>query len=266
MPSSQQTDRGIYGVFYRQRRKIAAIKNGGRKLRQIALMTAAVAIAIAIAVSGPAEAAWQTYENEPLGYSVMFPAKPSEGTGIYRSDLAPNATTHYATLKDGDSTFIAVVIDTGRLQDGAILMGEIEYWLGHIGDIVLNSISRLNTGMEYGRFLTIDCRDNIVPESPNQAIRARQIFKDAAGLICPNGARLTTNIFFTQGRLYAATGIQTGENAKVSGAPGRFANSFGWVGANADHARTLVDWTARRPTQGGAQAGNDPQTPAASGR
>ena len=206
--------------------------------------------AFAFAMAGPADAAWQSYENEPLGYSVMFPAEPSEGTGFYRSDLAPNAPTHFSRLEDGDSTFIAMVIDTGRVEDGAILMGEIEYWLGHIGDIVLNNISRLNTGMEYGRFLTIDCRDDVVPETLNQEVRARQIFDDAAGLDCPNDARLTVNIFFTQGRLYVAAGMQAGENAKFSGAPGRFANSFGWIGANAEHARTLVDWSARiRPDE-----------------
>ena len=81
-------------------------------MRQLALMTAAFAFAMA----GPADAAWQSYENEPLGYSVMFPAEPSEGTGFYRSDLAPNAPTHYSSLQDGDSTFIAMVIDTGRVD------------------------------------------------------------------------------------------------------------------------------------------------------
>jgi hypothetical protein len=228
-------------------------------LRQIALITAAVAIVAA----GPAAAAWQTYTNEPLGYSVMFPGKPTEGTGVYRSDLVPGATTHYATLKDGDSTFIAIEIDTGQAEEGASLVGEFEYWLTQIGHITLDNLSRLNVGMEYGRFLTVDCRDDIIPEGPNRAVRARQIFKDAASLVCPNGAQLTTNVFFTGGRLYAITGIQAGEDAKVSSAPGRFANSLDWVGANADHARTLINQTAR-PAQGGAaQPGNAPQAPAA---
>jgi len=215
-------------------------------LRQFALIRFALMTTVfALGVSGPAHAAWQSYENEPLGYTVMFPAEPIEGTGFYRSDLAPNAPTHFAKLEDGDSSFFAIVIDTGRVEDGAILIGEIEYWLGHIGDIVLNTISRLNTGMEYGRFLTIDCRDDVVPEGLNQTVRAHYIFDTAAGLNCPNGARLTVNMFFTQGKLYVAAGMQAGENAKVAGAPGRFANSLGWIGANAEHAQTLVDWDAR---------------------
>ncbi len=210
-------------------------------MRQIVLMT----LAFAFTLAGPANAAWQKYENEPLGYGVMFPAEPTEGTGFYRSDLAPNAPTHFAKLEDGESTFIALVIETGRVEDGAILLGEIEYWLGHIGDIVLNSISRLNTGMEYGRFLSIDCRDDVVPEALNQTVRAHYIFDIAAGLNCPNGARLTVNMFFNLGRLYVAAGMQEGANAKRSGAPGRFANSLGWIGANAERAQTLVDWDAR---------------------
>jgi len=194
---------------------------------------------------GPANAAWQKYENEELSYGVMFPAEPTEGTGFYRSDLAPNAPTHFSKLEDGDSTFIAMVIDTGRPEEGASLLGEVEYWLGHIGDIVLNTISRLNIGMEYGRFLSIDCRDDVVPEAANQTVRANYIFDNAAGLNCPNGARLTVNMFVNQGRIYIAAGMQEGANAKRSGAPGRFANSLGWIGANAERAQTLVDWDAR---------------------
>jgi hypothetical protein len=210
-------------------------------LRQIALMT----LALVFAAIGPADAAWQKYENEDLGYGVMFPAEPTEGIGFYRSDLAPNAPTHFSKLEDGESTFIAMVIDTGRVEEGASLLGEVEYWLGHIGDIVLNTISRLNIGMEYGRFLSIDCRDDVVPEAANQTVRANYIFDNAAGLNCPNGARLTVNMFFNQGRLYVAAGMQEGANAKRSGAPGRFANSLGWIGANAERAQTLVDWDAR---------------------
>ena len=216
-------------------------------LRQIALFTAALAL-----FATPAFAAWETYTNEPLGYSVMFPGKPKEGTGVYRSDLAPNAATHYATLKDGNSTFISTEIDTGRVDDGAILMGEFEYWLGHFGDIRLDNVSRLTQGMEYGRFLSIDCRDDIIPEGPNQTVRAHQMFKDAAGLVCPNGARVTVNLFFTQGRMYAIMGMREGDDAKTSNEPGRFANSIAWVGKNAEHARTLVDRSARQAAQQGA--------------
>jgi hypothetical protein len=169
--------------------------------------------------------------------------------GVYRSDLVRNGATHYAALKDGNETFVALEIDTGLREDGASLMGEYEYWLSQIGDIALDSISRLNVGMEYGRFVTIDCRDDVVAEAPKRAMRARQIFSDAAGLACPNGARLTANLFFTQGRLYAIMGMVSGPQAKVSSDPGRFANSLDWIGANAEHALSLFDPAHPPPEQ-----------------
>lgn len=243
-------------------------KTGSRRLRLTALMTAMVAIS----APGPAAAAWQSYTNESLGFSVQFPGEPSEGMGIYRSDLLPEAATHYVTQKDGDSHFVMTVIETGNDVDSALLMGEFEYWMGHAGVLVLSSVSRLNIGMYYGRFLSVDCSDDIVPESINQGVRAHQMLKDAANIVCPNGARMTINMFFTQGRLYVATGIQTGQNAKISGAPGRFVNSFEWEGENAVRAQTHVDWeraaAARATTlrnlenppaeDGGAQAENEP--------
>jgi hypothetical protein len=206
-------------------------------VRQIALLTAA----IAILASYPASAAWQTYTNRALGFSVMLPGTPTEGSGTYKTDLVPGGVpTHYAKLIDGDTTFVALEIDTGQPDEGTSLVGEFEYWLSQIGDIALDSISRLNVGMEYGRFLTVDCRDDVVPEGPRQKMRAREIFQDAAGIQCPNGARLTTNLFFTEGKLYAITGIVSGANAKTSSDPGRFANSLDWAGANAEHARAAL--------------------------
>jgi hypothetical protein len=198
-------------------------------------------LAIAVVASGPAFAAWQTYSNDKLGYSVEFPGKPVEGSGAYRTDLVVDAPTHYAALKDGDTSFVALEIDTGQPEEGTALMGEFEYWLTQIGDIALDSVSRLNVGMQYGRFLTVDCRDDVVPEGPHQTARAREILHNAAGIECPDGARLTTNLFFTQGRLYAITGIAQGANAKASSAPGRFANSLDWVGANAEHAKAVLE-------------------------
>jgi len=205
---------------------------------------ALIALAIASFAPSSAQAAWQKYDNTALGYTVTFPGQPTETTGIYSSHLAPKAMTHNAVLKQGDATYSVIVIDTGRLQEGAILMGEFEYWLGHFGDIVVNTIQRLNAGMEYGRFYTIDCRDNVVSDGPLQNERARRIFADAAGLTCPNGARLTMSLHFTQGRLYAVTALQEGPNAKLAGGPARFVNSLLWIAGNLEHANGLVDWSA----------------------
>jgi len=203
--------------------------------------TISIVALVALVASGAAAAPWEIYNNEALGYTVMFPGKPTEGTGVYKSDLIPGAPTHFATLKDGESTFIALEVDTGQPEEGTALMGEFEYWLGQIGDITVNNVVRLNVGMQYGRFVTLDCNDNVASEGVKQAGRARELFKNAAGLACPNGARIVADLFFTQGRLYAVMGMQTGANAKLASAPVRFVNSLGWIGANAEHARAMLE-------------------------
>lgn len=196
---------------------------------------------MATLAASPAAAAWETYTNQQLGYSVMFPGKPVEATGTYRTDLVPEGQTHYAKLTDETGTYVALEVDTGQPAEGTTMLGEFEYWLTQIGPVALDSISRLNVGMQYGRFVTVDCRDDVVPEGPQQTMRARQFLQDAAGISCPNGSRLTANLFFTQGRLYAIVAIASGPDAKTSSAPTRFANSLDWVGSNAEHAKTLLD-------------------------
>jgi hypothetical protein len=208
-----------------------------------------ILVAAAIVLLAPAAeaAAWEPYTNEAQGYSVQFPGKPTERTGVYRAELVTEAPTHFATLKDGQTSFTVLVIDTGLPEEGGILMGEFEYWLAYYGDIALNTVSRLNIGAQYGRFITIDCRDDVVPEGPLRVEKAHEMMEDAANLVCPNGARMTANVFFTLGRLTAVIGIQEGENAKTANAPGRFANSLGWVGTNAAHTRTLLKVPAGTP-------------------
>ncbi len=197
-----------------------------------------------LAFSAPASAAWSGYENEALGYAITFPGTPVEHTGSYTSDLIENAPTHYSLYQEGDGMFMVLVVDTGRLEDGTVIMGEFEYWLTHFGDVVVNTTSRLNVGMEYGRFLTIDCHDNVISDGPLQVERAKRLFQGAANFDCPTGGRITMNLFFTQGWLYAIMARTVGEEAKLSPAPVRFVNSLQWVAGNAEYGRSLI---ARSP-------------------
>jgi hypothetical protein len=205
-------------------------------LRRIILLAAAMTLT----TIGSAVAAWQGYENEELGFAVTFPGVPTEATGTYKSDLLPGVPTHYATYREGEGTFLSLVVDTGRLQDGAILLGEFEYWLSHFGDVIVNTPVRLNVGMEYGRFLSIDCREGVVSEGPLQVERAKRLLNDAAAFDCPSGARLNSGLFFTQGRLYAIMGMMTGADAALSPAPIRFVNSLEWIASNAEYGRELL--------------------------
>jgi hypothetical protein len=191
-------------------------------------------------LSAPAEAAWQRTENQKLGYAVVFPAAPRDSTGNYKSDVIPGAPTSVSTARDGDGTYLVMVADTGRPEDGTVIMGEFEYWLAHFGSVVVNTTLRLNVGMEYGRFIAIDCRDNVASDGPLQVERAKRLFQEAAQFSCPVGARLSAGLFFTQGKLYFVAGVMAGPDAKGSGNPTRFVNSLEWVGANAEHGRALI--------------------------
>ncbi len=193
-----------------------------------------------LSASGPAVAAWQGYEDEALGYAVTFPGPPTEAAGSYKSDLLPGVPTHYATYREGDETFLTLVVETGRLQDGAILLGEFEYWLSHFGDVIVNTATRLNVGMEYGRFLSIDCHADVISDGPLQVERAKRLFMDAAAFDCPTGARLSASLYFTQGRLYAITAMVAGDEAMLSPSPVRFINSLQWIAGNAEYSRELL--------------------------
>ncbi|MEY4878987.1 MAG: hypothetical protein RJB62_456 [Pseudomonadota bacterium] len=232
-------------------------------MRQIVILS----ILAALFLSSPASAAWTGYENEEFGYAITFPGTPTEATGNYRSDLIPGAPAHYSLYEEGDGMFMVLVVDTGRLEDGAVLLGEFEYWLSHFGDIVVNTTVRLNVGMEYGRFLTIECHDDVVSEGPLQVERAKRLFQEAANFDCASGARITTNLFFTQGRLYAIIARQTGEEAKLSPAPVRFVNSLQWIAGNAEYGRSLIARSslAERAAELNAAAAQPPAPPATPG-
>ena len=227
-------------------------------MRKIGLLSAIISLLFVAS----AEAAWQTYNNEAMGYSVTFPGKPTDTRGTYKSDLIPMAPTQVATFRDGEASFLALVVETGRPEDGTVIMGEFEYWLAHFGDVVVNTTSRLNVGMEYGRFLTLDCRDGVLSDGPLQVERAKRLFQDAAALNCPSGTRMSANLFFTQGRLYLIAAMQAGADAKLSPALVRFTNSLQWIAGNAEYGRGLI---ARSSLAGRVVAPAAPAAPTAPG-
>ena len=208
-------------------------------MRPIGLMIAAVLLA-----SGPADAAWKEYPQPQLGFVVEFPADPAASTGNYRTVLVPSATAHIYSLKEDHAIYVATVVDLlDRKEEGAILLGEAEFNLALLGDVTLNSTSRVEPGRAavFGRFITIDCRSGRIPDQPGQTDAARAWFKNITGVECPDRGRLMVNMFFNRGRLYLIQGINlpSTEDASFGPAALRFANSISFFAA--DGTRNAAD-------------------------
>ena len=198
--------------------------------------------------SGPVAAAWKEYPYKDLGFVVEFPEEPLVATGAYRTVLVDSAPVHIYSQKQDDTLFVATVVDLqNRSGEGASLMTEAEFNLGLLGEIGGNSTSRVEPGKAavFGRFITIDCRSGRVPDQPGQTEAAHSWFKANTGAECPDGGRLTVNMFFNRGRLYMIQGINlpNKEDASFSPAALRFANSISFFAA--DGTRNRADGSGR---------------------
>src|SRR5215471_191491 len=195
------------------------------------------AIATVVIASTLTAAAWKVYRQPELGFLVEFPGDPQASTGRYHTGLVQSATAHTFSLKDDQTLYAATVVDLlERKEEGATLLGEAESSLTMLGEVASISISRVTPGAGaiYGQFITIDCRSGRTG-GRGQAETARSWFKDMTGAECPDRSRLVANVFFTRGRLYFIQGINLpgAEDALLSPAAMRFANSLSFLGGNA---------------------------------
>lgn len=206
------------------------------------LILAAAGVAM---FSGTALAAWKEHPYNDLGFAVEFPNEPTISTGAYHSILVNSAPVHIYTRKEDDATFVASVVDLqDRAADGASILIEAEFNLGLLGDVSATEISRVEPGKAavFGHFVTVDCRNDKVPDQPGQTEAAQKWFKAISGVDCPNKGRLTVNLLFTRGRLYLISGIN---NPNPDGGPAlspaalRFTNSVSLFQANG--ARNRAD-------------------------
>ena len=208
-------------------------------MRSIGLMFAVVLI-----LAGSAAAAWKEYPLPQLGFIVEFPADPTSSTSNYKTILVPTATAHTFTLKEDHAIYVAAAVDLmSRKDEGANLLGEAEFNLTMLGDVTGTTTSRVEPGKAavWGRFITIDCRSNKVPDQPGQTEAARAWFKGVTGVECPDRGRLTVNIFFNLGRLYMISGINLPSTEDNSFGPFalRFANSISFFAP--DGTRNAAD-------------------------
>jgi hypothetical protein len=188
-------------------------------------------IAAAVLAAGAAQAAWSEHPYKDLGFIVEFPNPPVASNGNYKTLLVDAAPVHIFSQKQDNALFIASVTDLQKqAADGASLMTEAEFNLGLIGAFSGNSTSRVEPGKDavFGRFITIDCKKGRIPDQPGQDVAAQNWFKGVTGTDCPDGARLTVNLFFHRGRMYMISGMNLPSNGGTANGPAalRFANSI----------------------------------------
>jgi len=212
--------------------------------REGALRATGLMLAAVLAASVPAAAAWKEYPTRELGFVVEFPADPMMTRASYKTVLVPDgATAHVYTVKETNTIYVATVVDLpDRKEEGATLLGEAEYNLTLLGDLSGQSVSRVEPGRAsiFGRFLTVTCRAGRVGGQAGQVEGAVAWFKQIAGVECPTGARLTSNIFHNRGRLYLISGINlpNGDN-NFGPAALRFTNSISFYAP--DGTRNAAD-------------------------
>ena len=201
------------------------------------------AIALTIALTIAAAPSWKEYPQPQLGFVVEFPAEPASSTGNYKTTLVPSATAHIYSLKDGESVFIATVVDLlDRKEEGATLLGEAETMLRQIGDVTSVSTSRVEPGRAavFGRFMTVVCRQSHVTDLLGQTPESVRVwFKNMTGLECADNSRIVANMFFHRGRLYIIQGMNLPSDDVMSPTALRFANSVSFFAA--DGSRNFAD-------------------------
>lgn len=184
-------------------------------------------------VSGAAGAAWAVYERPELGYRLDFPDTPAETNGVYRSILVQRAPTHIVTAQTDTGVFTATVVDLfDRAEDSASLMNEAEFFLNLLGDVVDISTTRTPPGERavFGRHITIDMRSGRADEQIGQTEAAHKLFKDATGLDVVDGARMTTHMYFRNGRFYIFHGVNLPVDGDARSPDAlRFLLSFVWT-------------------------------------
>ncbi|HYM17924.1 MAG TPA: hypothetical protein VEU06_05125 [Micropepsaceae bacterium] len=210
--------------------------------RNILRLIAISLVAAAVLGSTAAFAAWKEYPYKELGFVVEFPDPPQASNGNYRTVLVDSAPVHIYSQHQEGALFVASVVDLqSRAEDGASLMTEAEFNLGLLGDISGTSVSRVEPGKAavFGRFITIDCKSGKVPDQPGQTEAAHSWYQAISGTQCPDGGRLTVNMFFHRGRLYLVQGINlpSTEDNNFGPAALRFANSISFFAPDGSRNR-----------------------------
>ena len=200
-----------------------------------------LACLVVLMTSTVAAAQWKEYPMPQLGFVAEFPAPPAASMSTYKTMLVPSAPVHVYSLREGNDRYWATVTDLqNRKEEGATLLIEAEFNVNLLGDVTGYSTSRVEPGRDaiFGQFITINCHSGKVPDQAGQTEAAHAWFKGITGIECPNGARLTVNMFFNRGRLYMLLGMSIPDKEDNAFGPNalRFTNSISFYRADGSRA------------------------------
>jgi len=111
----------------------------------------------------PAQAAWKTYIDKELGFSVMMPGDVTASLGTFRGQLAgPRQTINYRSMDDNIEYRITVMNFVQAQAEGAALLGERQFMFQDKKKVLTDVFSRVGSGADavYGRKSVIDLPDN----------------------------------------------------------------------------------------------------------
>jgi hypothetical protein len=161
----------------------------------------------------PAQAAWKSYFDRDLGFSVMMPGDVEASLGTFRGQLAgPRQTINYRSMDNNIEYRVTVMNFVQAQAEGASLLGEREYMFQDKKRVLSDVFARVGSGPDviYGRKFVIDL--------PN------------------NKGRSTGAFYFTKGKLFVFETTVPANGNLASPDPDRFIDS--------------VSFNVSRPDQG----------------
>jgi hypothetical protein len=159
-------------------------------------------ISALVLAAAPVQAAWEPHHFEDLGFRIDFPAEPRMSRGEWRGAIAGLVPTIHFAAEFNHVSFEAIIVDfADRVSETPTLLGEAGDLLGREGTLVVETMARTDNGPNsiYGRRITV---------------------------MLENGAKKTSQIHATDGRLYIFVVTISPEGDLGSTAASRFQDSI----------------------------------------
>jgi hypothetical protein len=128
--------------------------------RWMSVISTSAAVAM---LAMPAQAAWKSYFNRELGFSVTAPGDVKTTVGTFRGEVAgPRETIVYRSTEDNVEYRVTVMSFIQAQAEGAAILGEREYMFQDKKKLLSDTFARVGSGKDavYGRKIVVDLPGN----------------------------------------------------------------------------------------------------------